>query len=158
MASPNLVSTSRKLFQSVNNETTEIASVKRPVVDTVPSSQKKVKGTTSAMMQRPLFWLGFPALNELAKIANEPHEHSPSISELVKKGVSQDEAMEYVNSTPSFPFVTQEKWPSTRPDGKEGIHFNLTQIPHEVEVGEHGFALDYHISIHFEVGDRNLIK
>ena len=30
------------------------------------------------------------------------------------------------------------------------MHFNLTQIPLEVEVGDHGFDLDYHISIHFE--------
>jgi hypothetical protein len=31
------------------------------------------------------------------------------------------------------------------------MHFNLTQIPSDVEVGDHEFALDYYISIHFEI-------
>jgi len=34
----------------------------------------------------------------------------------------------------------------------------LTKVPFDVEVGKYGFALDYHISIHFEIGDRNLSR
>ena len=34
------------------------------------------------------------------------------------------------------------------------MYFNLTQIPLYVEVGDHRFALDYHISIHFEIKRR----
>ena len=56
-----------------------------------------------------------------------------------------------VESSSSFPFVFQEEWPSKRTDGNDGIHYNLTQIPSDVEVGEKGFALDYHVSIHFEI-------
>ena len=36
------------------------------------------------------------------------------------------------------------------------MYFNLTQIPLYVEVGDHRFALDYHISIHFEIERREL--
>ena len=31
------------------------------------------------------------------------------------------------------------------------MHYNLTQISSDVEVSDHEFALDYHISIHFEI-------
>jgi len=70
--------------------------------------------------------------------------------------MAHEDALEQVSSTPSFPYVVQEEWPSQRPDGKEGMHFNLTQLPCDVEVGENGFSLDYHVSIHFEIGERNL--
>ena len=73
------------------------------------------------------------------------------ISELVKERMEIDEATEYQQATPSFPFVIQEEWPSKREDGIEGRHFNLTQIPFDVEVDEHGFVLDYQIAISFEI-------
>ena len=38
-------------------------------------------------------------------------------------------------------------------DGIEGQHFNLTQLPFDVEVDENGFSLDYQISIYFELKD-----
>jgi hypothetical protein len=80
-----------------------------------------------------------------------PLIQTPSFTELVKKCMCESEAHEMVESNPSFPFVAQEEWPFIRTDGKDGMHFNLTHIPSDVEVGDHGFALDYHISIHFEI-------
>ena len=58
---------------------------------------------------------------------------------------------EVVESSIFFPFVNQEEWHLKWTDGKEELNFNLTQIPLDVEVGDHGFALDYHTSIHFEI-------
>jgi hypothetical protein len=54
---------------------------------------------------------------------------------------------------PSFPYVIQKEWPNSREDGKEGQHFNLTQIPSDVEVDKFGFSFDYQIAILFEMGD-----
>ena len=90
-------------------------------------------------------------MNSIAKITNMPLIQTHSFTELVKRGVCEFEAHEMVESSPSFPYVAQEKWPSIRTDGKERMHFNLTQIYLDVEVGDHGFALDYHLSIHFEL-------
>src|ERR1700738_2131295 len=90
-------------------------------------------------------------MNTIAKIANMPLIQTPSFTKLVKGGMCEFEAHEMVKSSPSFPFVAQEEWPSKRMDGNDGMYYNLTQIPLDVEVGDHGFALDYHISIHFEI-------
>ena len=43
-------------------------------------------------------------------------------------------------------------------DGKEGRHFNLTQVPFDAEIDENGFSLDYQIAIAFELCDRNLTR
>ena len=39
-----------------------------------------------------------------------------------------------------------------REDGKKRQHFNLTQVPFDVEVDEHGFSFDYLIAIAYEIG------
>ena len=75
------------------------------------------------------------------------------ISDLTKNGMEIEEATECQNAISSFPFVIQEEWPSKREDGIEGQHFNLTQIPFDVEIDELGFSLDYHIAISFEIGE-----
>ena len=80
------------------------------------------------------------------------------ISELIRKEMEIDEAIECQQATPSFPFVIQEVWPSKRGDGIEGQHFNLTQIPFDVEVDENGFALDYQIAISFEIENLKVSK
>jgi len=38
-------------------------------------------------------------------------------------------------------------------DGKEGGHFNLTQISFDVEVNEGEFSIDYQIAIAFDLGE-----
>ena len=58
------------------------------------------------------------------------------------------------NARPSFPYVPQKEWPSKREDEKEGQHYNLTQLPFDVEVDENGFSFDYQVSIHFEIGEQ----
>ena len=153
MATSTPTLSSRKLFE---NENVDSINGKRPVLAVVLSSQKKVKGIKPSEIGRAPYWFGFHAMNSIAKAANMPLIQTPSFTELVKNGVSEFEAHEMVESCPSFPFVDQKEWPSKRIDGKKGMHFNLTQIPLDVEVGDHGFALDYHISIHFELEGREL--
>ena len=63
-----------------------------------------------------------------------------------------DETIKCQQAIPSFSFVIQEEWPSKSKDGKEGQHFNITQIPFDIEVDANGFSLDYQITICFEIG------
>jgi hypothetical protein len=83
-------------------------------------------------------------------------EPTLSVSELVKFGMEHNEALEHLEAIPSFSYIPQEAWPSKMVDEKEGGHFNLTQVPFDVEVDEGGFALAYQIAIVFEINDRNL--
>ena len=68
----------------------------------------------------------------------------------MKKEIDFDEAKEMQNAKPSFPYVPQTEWPSKREDEIEGQHFNLTQLPFDMEVDENGFSFDYQVAVHFE--------
>ena len=71
--------------------------------------------------------------------------------DLIKKNINFDEAKEMQKAKPSFPYVPQMEWPSKREDGIEGQHFNLTQLPFDMEVDENGFSFDYQVAINFEL-------
>ena len=133
-------------------------SQKRPTMAQVTISQKKAKGKMVVEPKRPPFWLGFQAMNWTNRSKDYPIDKMELISELIRKGMEIDEATKCQQATPSFQFVIQEEWPSIRGDGIEGQHFNLTQIPFDVEVDENGFALDYQIAIAFEIGDLKVSK
>ena len=62
-----------------------------------------------------------------------------------------DEAKEMQSAKPSFPYVLQTKWPSKRHNGIEGQHFNLTQLPFDMEVDDNGLLFDFQIAVHFEL-------
>ena len=154
---PNTTAATRKLFEH-NNESMDVSNgQKRQVNVSVVSSQKKAKGK-GKIFQRPPFWLGYHALNAIACNNDEPLEPTHSVSQLVKMGMAHNEALEHLEAVPSFPYIPQEAWPSKRIDGKEGGHFNLTQVPFDVEIDEGGFALDYQIAITFELCERNLTR
>ena len=123
----------------------------------IVSSQKKAKGK-GVVSQCPFFWLGYHAMNAIACKNGDALEPTYSVSELVKFGMEYDEALEHLEAVPSFPYIPQEAWPSKRMDGKEGGHFNLTQVPFDVEVDEGGFSLDYQVAITFELCGRNLSR
>jgi hypothetical protein len=157
-SSANVAATTRKLFEQKNDNTDVVLNgQKRQVGVMIVSSQKKAKGKEIAPQRLP-FWLGYHTLNALACDNGEMFEPTLSVSELIKFGMEHNEALEHLEAFPSFPYVPQEAWPSKRMDGKEGGHFNLTQVPFDVEVDEHGFALDYQIAIAFGLCDRNLTK
>lgn len=59
----------------------------------------------------------------------------------MKKIMTFDEAKKMQNALASFPFVLQMEWPSKRKDDIEGQHFNLTQLPFDVEVDDDGFSM-----------------
>jgi hypothetical protein len=59
--------------------------------------------------------------NAIAYENGEPLKSILSVSELVKLGMTHDEAMEHLEAVPSFPYILQEVWPSKIIDGKEGF-------------------------------------
>ena len=151
--SSNVIAATRKLFEQ-NSESVDLSNGhKRQVSVSLVSSHKKAKGKGNTF-QRPPFWFGYHTLNAIACNNNEPLEPTHSVSQLVKLGMAHSEALEHLEAVPSFPYIPQEAWPSKRIDGKEGGHFNLTQVPFDVEVDEGGFALDYQIAITFELGEK----
>jgi hypothetical protein len=87
-----------------------------------------------------------------------PMDSHETVATLVKNGMREKEAKECQTAISSFPYVLQEEWPNSREDGKEGQHFNLTQIPSDVEVDKFGFAFDYQIAILFELGENEWEK
>ena len=141
-----------------NEDNDALMSQKRPSFACVTtSSQKKAKGTSTLELRRPPFWLGFKALNMTNQGKGYPKDEVKFVSQLVLDGMSKEEALECMDAVSSFPFVIQEEWPSKR-EGEDGQHFNITQIPLDVEVNVNGFAPDYHIAIFFELEEEMFSK
>jgi hypothetical protein len=130
------------------------SSQKRTTTAIITSTQKKAKSKKNLGPKYSSLWLGFYALNHLNKQKEPPIESGKTTRELMKRKIDFDEAKEMQNTKPSFPFVPQKEWPSKREDGKEGHHYNLTQLPFDVEVDENGFSFYYQVSIHFELGEQ----
>jgi hypothetical protein len=126
---------------------------KRSSTSQVTANQKKAKGKSNSGLKRPPFWLGFQALNWTNRGKGLPMDSHLPVATLVKNGMREKEARECQTVEASFPFVIQEEWPNSREDDKTGQHFNLTQIPSDVEVDKFGFSLDYHVAIYFEMGE-----
>ena len=137
------------------NDVINTVAHKWPTMAQVTVSQKKAKAKLLFGAKRPPFWLEFQAMNWTNRDNDYPLDEMELINDLIKKGMELNEAKKCQNATPSFPFVIQEEWPSKREDRKEGQHFNLTQVPFDVEVDEDGFLLDYQIAIVFEIGTIN---
>ena len=92
-------------------------------------------------------------MNALGQRRNAPKETNLINPELLKLGMDAHEVDDLINSTPSFSYVVQEEWSNVRLDGVEGNHFNLIQLPNELEVDEHGFSFNYQIALAFDNKD-----
>jgi hypothetical protein len=121
------------------------------------SSKKKSKGAEELHVIIPeipniKYWLGFNYMEQLAKEAGTLEcTVDGSIEDLVARGYMRTEAKELETSIVSYPRVPQVLYPSTRYDKVLGQHYNLTQLPFEVETNPvTGLFLDFHITIYFE--------
>ena len=110
----------------------------------------KTKNRSTTQGKTLPLWFGFKAMNALNasnKLAKENHK---SVSELVRMGMYEGEALECQDSNVSYPYVTQELWPSKNKLGKQNYHH--TQIPSEIETLD-GFAMNYHVALFFELDE-----
>lgn len=78
------------------------------------------------------------------------------MSELIRMGMSDKEALECQNAKVSFPYVKQKLWSNKR-DNKEGQNFHITQIPFDVETNDR-FAMDYHIALFFDLEEMVILR
>lgn len=79
------------------------------------------------------------------------HTTPTTLHALIRNGFSDKEAREFLKATPAYPHVGQSCYPVSRPDGIPGQHFNITQIPFEIETDpDTGLSLDYQVAIYFQ--------
>ena len=97
------------------------------------------------------WWLGFDTMEKKALADKIPESFIPEpISKFMKKGFSEFEAEELLKAVHSYPHVPQTLYPTARPDGLDGQHYNLTQLPFDIATDpETGLSLDYQVAIHF---------
>ena len=102
------------------------------------------------------FWLGFEAMEKLAIEEGTPLIPTPtSTHNLIKSGFSEKEAKEFLKSVLSYPHVEQTCFPLCRSDGIAGQHYNIIQLPFEVEIDpDTGLSQDYHVAIYFQKPNR----
>ena len=101
----------------------------------------------------PQFWLGFEAMEKLALDEGAPH--IIKASPIQKKWRSEKETDDLLALVFFYPHVGQTLFPLTQPDGIEGQHFNITQIPFEVETDlDSGLSYDYQVAIYFQKSSR----
>ena len=106
-------------------------------------NESKLSSTEAYDVPLLPYWLSFATLNALGKSREAPKEPVFVLNEGTAKNMIPSEASECVSAISSYPYAIQKLWPNIRLDGKSGQHFNLTQIPQEVEVSEFDYALDY---------------
>ena len=104
-------------------------------------------------------WFGFEAMERLAEENDqEPLFFEETVEDRVTRGVSRTEATELDQVSISFPRIPQLLYPSKRPDGAPGQHYNLTQVPSEIPIDPSTcLSLDFHISIHFQLPNTSLL-
>jgi hypothetical protein len=127
--------------------------------DTYNTSTKKSKATSQVSIPEVegfKWWLGFSAMEAIARDRGLPIclETSP-IADLMTFGWKEEKAKDIITTTPPYGRVPQILYLSKREDGMPGQHYNLTQVPSEVETDEHGFSLDYQVEFHFEKPTEN---
>jgi hypothetical protein len=78
-------------------------------------------------------------------------EVTTSIQKLIRLGYRENQAAEIHTAKTSFSQIQQQRWPSSRANGRSRHHYYLTQVPSDVEFNPGTvFALVYHIHLNFE--------
>ena len=72
----------------------------------------KTRNRSSTQEKNLPLWLGFKAMNALNSNKGLPKESHKSVSELIKLGMYENEALECQDCIPSYQFVSQELWPN----------------------------------------------
>ena len=79
------------------------------------------------------FWLGIKIMETLAIEEGVSMSLLIPIHNLIRNGFSEGETKEFVKSVLSYLHVGQYCFPLCRPDGITSQHFNITQLPFEIE-------------------------
>jgi hypothetical protein len=125
------------------NDSNKVASAEKRSKAT--SAEKRSRPTLKEKTPPPHFWFGFETMERIA-MAEGTSDMSKG-----KENRSEKETAEFFTSVFSYPHVGQTLFPLERPDGIDGQHFNITQLPFEVEVDPNtGLSYDYQVAIYFQ--------
>ena len=116
---------------------------------------EKTKSKSNTPKRNAHLWLGFKAMNALNASKGIEEVAHKSVSELMRMGMSDKEALECHDCITSYPYVVQEMWPNTNEFGVQNFHH--TQIPSDVYVFE-GFAMDYHVALFLQLEEMIIPK
>ena len=119
------------------------------------SAEKKNKPAPKEALPKQ-FWLGFEMMEKLAIEEEVPIHATPTtLHGLARSGFSEKEAKEFLKSVVSYPHVGQSCYPVSHPDGVPGQHYNITQLPFEIETDpDSGLSMDYQVAIYFKKPSR----
>jgi hypothetical protein len=126
---------------------------KRSGANKSTSAEKKNKSAPKETPTPPKhYWLGFEMMEKLTiEEGATPISTLTPIQSLIKSGFSEKEAKKFQKAIISYPHVEQTCFPLHRPDGIAGQHFNITQLPFEIETDpDTGLSQDYHVTIYFQ--------
>lgn len=129
------------------------SSSKRPRERGTVSPLNPIPDTASAQATPRSLWMGFETMERLAEEhGQEPLFCDETTEDRVTRGIPRNEAAELEKVEISFPRIPQLWYPNERVDGIPGQHYNLTQVPFEIPTNpDICLALDFHISIHFQL-------
>ena len=91
-------------------------------------------------------------MNASKGLAEVPHK---SVTELLKIGINENEALECQGCVSSYPYVPQKLWPYKNDVGEQNYH--STEVPSDIDVCD-GFAMDYHIVLFFQIDEMIIPK
>ena len=116
-----------------------------------PSQMDPAEGPDSAHLTKFHFWLGFEAMERIAKEEGIAELFTDeTIADRVTRGIPRKEAEELESVSISYPRVPQTLYPSERSDDIKGQHLNLTQLPQDIEIDLiSNLSKDFHVAIHF---------
>ena len=117
------------------------------------------QGPDSAHLTKFHFWLGFEAMERIAKEEGIAELFTDeTIADRVTRGIPRKEAEELESVSISYPRVPQTLYPSERSDGIKGQHINLTQLPQDIEIDPiSNLSKDFHVAIHFQLPNNPLL-
>ena len=140
----------------VDTPTQKRVTNKDATTNTTNGRKSKSVATVSVMdMRLPRYWLGFSYMEAMEQIAIDRNlskcTNNEPLEDLMAKGYIKTEAKELLQATIVFPRVPHILYPLVREDKVLGQHFNLTQIPFEVETHlDIGLSFYFHVTIFFE--------
>ena len=123
------------------------------------SQMDPAEGSDSAHLTKFHFWLGFEAIERIAKEKGIAELFTDeTIADRVTRGIPRKEAEELESVSISYPRVPQTLHRSERSDGIKGQHLNLTQLPQDIEIDPISkFSKDFHDAIHFQLPNNPLL-
>ena len=79
------------------------------------------------------------------------------VANFIKQNFSEKKTEELHNAVFSYPHIPHKMYPLEHPDGIEGQHSNITQLPFDIKVNlDTRLSYNYHVAIHFKKPNQHI--